>query len=240
MMINQSDIMKNLLLKAPGDSLWNQHRQPTVMPTVNLRDTGYFVGRDTGVMPMPRIGLRPTFPFPGQSIEPGCDCTIQPDPQSAIVRLVNMLLTMAQNLINRLTNFTGFNQSNSQILGFDSTPSLTDSLPMQMDPSYVDPGFGLDPSSIQTLPLKVTPEEGSENLGTRLGNIFDGLKTGWTSMKDLFTSGKELWNSVREGWTSFKDFAKPLLGGLGSMVSSPLRGIGNLFSSGFNIIKNLF
>jgi hypothetical protein len=243
MLVNQSDLMRNLLLKAPSEDSWNQTTKPCVMPNWGMDGPG----RDRGFMPMPRIGIHPTFPFPGHMVQPdhGYDMRLDPraDQQSAIVRLINVLLNMAQNLINRLENFTGMNQSNNQLNGVEGGPAITDQLFNPMDPNMIDPGFDMNnPNLVDTYlrrPTPVTPKA-KDDLGSRLGNLFDGLKGGWSSLKEILTSGKDLWKTVREGWTSFKDFAKPLLGGLGSMVSSPLRGIGNLFSSGFNVIKNLF
>ena len=251
-MINQSDLMRNLLLRAPTDDSWNQTAKPQVMPDWSNANThDFLIGRDTDFVNMPRIGLRPTFPFPGQMIETGCGCGIQPDQQGleqqrAIVRLVNVLINMAQNLINRLANFAGMNPPNYQLQGLDGAPSMTDQLGIPMNPNMIDPGFNLmnpglmiDPSQIKQLPLIIpTPKE--ENKGSRLGNLFEGLQSGWSSLKEIVTSGKDLWKTVREGWGSFKDFAKPLLGGFGSILSSPLRNIGSIFKNGFNFIKNLF
>jgi hypothetical protein len=245
MLVTQSDLLKNLLVRGPGEGLLTNELENSSAKTMEFNP---LVGN--GFAP------RPIFQPPWSNIteRPVCGCEGSQESQFVTNRLIQALVGMVEKLINRLTNLMGLERTpnNFQLSGEDNNGGISgptgsiNAFPWVSDSQVnVDPGFQVDRGFlIPRDPGFSIPNENKElskqqNSGGRLGNIFEGLKNGWAALKDIFSFGKEVWPTVRQGWSSLKDFAKPILGGFGSMVSAPLRGIGNLFTQGFNFIKNL-
>jgi len=83
-------------------------------------------------------------------------------------------------------------------------------------------------------------ESKSGGFASRIMNLFGKFSDVIGSVKEGWSKGEGFFGLMREGWNGIKNYAKPLVEGFGGILSAPLRGIGNIFKGGIDLIKGFF